>query len=486
MPPIQLTIEFLVACSVALLLLAALLHTWLRARAQGRRFDRIVSVDDEVARLRAECDAFEARKVGAEDEVRRATAQTKERQQALAAEYEAARVRHQKGLEELQTSYSDAKSTYDKLQAAIRELEEDLEYIDVGLYKPHFHLEDAGSYRRAIESCRDEVTSAIKQNSAITWGAAWTVEGSTSKGERMQKQYGNVMLRAFNGECDAATANVSWNNITKMEARIEKAFASINKLGTVMQVELNTCYLGLRLKELRLVHEHATKKQAEAEEQRRIREQMREEERVQREFERAKHEADADERRYQRALERAKAEAAQATGEEMKELNERIIQLEQNLAEAHARGERAVSQAQLTKTGHVYVISNMGSFGTDVFKIGMTRRLEPLDRVRELGDASVPFSFDVHAMIHSEDAPALESAIHSRFADARINLVNERKEFFKADLASIAEFVESLGLKAELTLVAEAREYRESVAMRAEGARPVSKATSTGFPTKLT
>jgi hypothetical protein len=117
-----------------------------------------------------------------------------------------------------------------------------------------------------------------------------------------------------------------------------------------------------------------------------------------------------------------------------------VRELEQSLAEAHARGERAVSQAQLTKSGHVYVISNIGSFGTDVFKIGMTRRLEPLDRVKELGDASVPFAFDVHAMIYSEDAPALEAQLHRKFADVRINLINDRKEFFRTDLASIAGF----------------------------------------------
>jgi multidrug efflux pump subunit AcrA (membrane-fusion protein) len=302
----------------------------------------------------------------------------------------------------------------------------------------------------------------------------------------MQKQYGNVMLRAFNGECDAAIANVAWNNITKMETRVEKAFAAINKLGTVMKVELNSHYLGLRLKELRLVHEHATKKQAEAEEQRRIRDQMREEERVQRELERAKQEADADERRYQRALDRAREEAARASGEEMNELNERVRQLEQSLAEAHARGERAVSQAQLTKCGHVYVISNIGSFGDDVFKIGMTRRLEPLDRIKELSDASVPFGFDVHAMIYSDDAPALEAALHRRFGEVRLNLINERKEFFRTDLSSIAGFAESLGLKAELTLVAEAREYRESTAKRAELAKQVQPTeVASSFPAAL-
>ena len=420
MPPIQVTIEFIVASGLAVILFLALLRTWWTARKQRNRFQAIVSVDDEVARLRKECDSLTASR------------------QALDKEYDAARADHLKRIAALQTSYADAKATYDRLLGAVRELEEDLEFIDVGLYQPHFNFDDADSYKRAIQECRDEIKRAIKQNSAIVWGAAWTVEGSSSKGERMQKQYGNLMLRAFNGECEAAIAGVSWNNVTKMEARLEKDFEAINKLGTVMRVELNKYYLGLRLKELRLVHEHARKKQAEAEEQRRIREQMREEERVQRELEKAKQEAEADERRYQRALERAREEAARAKGAELDDLNARVRELELSLADAHARGERAMSQAQLTKSGHVYVISNIGSFGADVFKIGMTRRLDPFERVQELGDASVPFAFDVHAMIHSDDAPALEAQMHRQFAETRINLVNERREFFRVQLATIA------------------------------------------------
>lgn len=348
------------------------------------------------------------------------------------------------------------------MQKALRQVEEDLSFNDLGLYRPHFDYGDAESYRRAIQECRDEIKLAIKQGGAVIWGAAWQVEGSSSKGERMQKQYGNLMLRAFNGECDAAIASVTWSNVTKMEARLSQDFDAINKLGATMKAELSSSYLSLRLKELRLVYEYAQKKHEEAEEQRRIKEMMREEERVLRELEKAKQEADADERRYQKALERARQEAASAKGAELAELNEKVKELERSLAEAHARGERAVSQAQLTKRGHVYIISNVGSFGRDVFKIGMTRRIDPMERVRELGDASVPFSFDVHALIHSDDAPALEALLHKQFAHGRMNLVNDRKEFFRVQLDAIGELVRSQGLNFEMTLIAEAREYRES------------------------
>lgn len=150
------------------------------------------------------------------------------------------------------------------------------------------------------------------------------------------------------------------------------------------------------------------------------------------------------------------------------ELQARIAELELKYQEALENSQRAISQAQLTKSGHVYVISNIGSFGENVFKIGMTRRLEPLDRIRELGDASVPFSFDVHALIYSEDAPALENELHKVFADHQVNRVNPRKEFFKVPLEIIADEVKKRNAKIEFTMLAEASEYYQSLAMEKE------------------
>ena len=135
------------------------------------------------------------------------------------------------------------------------------------------------------------------------------------------------------------------------------------------------------------------------------------------------------------------------------------------MKEAEEKNQRAISMAQQTKTGHVYIISNVGSFGEDVLKIGMTRRLDPQDRVDELGDASVPFDFDVHAMIHSEDAPALEKELHKRFSTNQINKVNPRKEFFKVKVSEIKEVTSQMKIETHWTITAEAREYRETVSL---------------------
>ena len=151
------------------------------------------------------------------------------------------------------------------------------------------------------------------------------------------------------------------------------------------------------------------------------------------------------------------------SGEKLDELNSQIAQLEQNLKEAHEAKERAISRAQETKSGHVYIISNLGSFGENVYKIGMTRRLEPLDRVKELGDASVPFTFDLHAMIFSENAPELESLLHKEFDDRRINKVNYRKEYFRVSLDEIEQvIIDKYDKEVDFIKVIEAQQFRET------------------------
>ena len=239
------------------------------------------------------------------------------------------------------------------------------------------------------------------------------------------------MLLDFNGECDSLIAKVKWNNASKVKERIEKSYENINKLGKTSQIEISIDFLKLKLKEFALTYEYEQKKYEEKEEQRRIREQMREEEKVQKELERAQREAEDEEKRYQKALDKAKQELLNANNVEIEALNEQIKSLENKLTEAHEKKERAISLAQLTKVGHIYVISNIGSFGDDVYKIGMTRRLDPIDRGKELGDASGPVTFDVHAIIYSENAPQLENEIHKKFNYSRLNRINNRRDLLR-------------------------------------------------------
>ena len=374
-------------------------------------------------------------------------------------------------IEALKDSYKEKKAIYDKLvkQAAI--YDEEIQLAELGFYKPHYDFDTSEKYKDQIDKVRASQKEIISAKTAIFCNTEWTVEGSKTKGRTMSNRAIRLTARAFNNECDAAISNTRWNNADRMEKRIEKAFESINKLNESNKVFIDQKYLQLKLEELRLTQEYKDKKQQEKEEQAEIKRQMREEVKLQQEAERALNE----EEKYKKLLDKAKGEAAKAAGDELEKLNEKIASLGQELEEAHAKSERAISMAQQTKSGHVYVISNMGSFGENVYKIGMTRRLEPLDRVKELGDASVPFLFDVHAIIYSEDAPALENAIQRNFDSRRLNLVNQRKEFFNVHLSDIEDEVKKIAPEAEFIETAEAREYRESQSIRAQKEKVASE-----------
>ena len=314
----------------------------------------------------------------------------------------------------------------------------------------------------------------VKAGCAAVCSSQWTIAGSRSEGKKTTDQILKLMLRAFNGECDALVAKVRYDNAAAFSDRMRKSWESINKLGKGFTCSIDSAYLDLKLQELHLTHEYQEKLQAEREEQRALREQMRDEERAQKELERAQREAEQEETRYAKALERAREEAQHAAGARQQKLLEQISDLEQKVKDAEERRQRAVSMAQLTKSGHVYVLSNVGSFGDYVFKIGMTRRLDPQDRVDELGDASVPFPFDVHAMIHTDDAPGLERALHGLFESQRLNKVNRRKEFFRVTLEQIEYVVRQRHGEFKLTQYAEAIEFRKSLAINSAATRDES------------
>ncbi len=274
------------------------------------------------------------------------------------------------------------------------------------------------------------------------------------------------VIDAFNGRVEAILSRAKHENYGTLDQEIKDAFALVNLNGVAFRnARIQQPYLDSRLGELHWTVAAQELKRREREEQRLIQEQIREEEKARRDFERVQQEALREEELIRRAMAKAKEQASQATEEERRTIEARLAELQQKLAEAELKNQRAMSMAQQTRAGNVYVISNLGSFGDNVLKIGMTRRLEPFDRIKELGDASVPFEFDVHAMIRSNDAPALERELHSQFEDYRLNKVNYRKEFFRVPLQVIKEFVAARQLEATFTMAAEAREYRESVAL---------------------
>jgi hypothetical protein len=355
-----------------------------------------------------------------------------------------------------------------ELQKEFALLDETANLFSFGFYTPRYGFEQSSRYQIELNRIRLTQKDMISGKTAAACSTEWTVNGSRAEGRKQINQTLRLILRAFNGESDAAIAKVKYNNAKVMKARILKAYEALNKLVSIQCVEISRNYLNLKLEELYLVHEYQEKLQEEKEEQRRIREQMREEEIARREIEKALQDAEREETRYVEALQKAREEVEKVAGDKQAKLLAQIQVLQNRLSEVQTNKERALSRAQMTRSGHVYVISNIGSFGEDIYKIGMTRRLDPMDRVIELGDASVPFRFDVHAIIYSDDAPTLENQLHKKFDSRRINLVNNRKEFFRVSLQEIADAVHEYHGEIEFTLAAEAAEYRKTLAFMAE------------------
>lgn len=374
----------------------------------------------------------------------------------------------------LRHSYSEKKEIYDELEKMISIYREDMEFAEIGIYEPHFDFDTSEKFKEAISENRSKQKTMLRikdYNGAIWCKTDWTVGNSRTEGKKMTNRGINLTARAFNGECDAAIANCTFKNWSIMFDRIHSSFDKINTLNDVNDIHINRNYLELKTQELELVYSYKMKKQAEKEEQREIRAQMAEERKAQQEIDRAIKEAEAEEARAQKALDKARkemdAKLAQMTAEQAEEYQTKIDTLQEALTEAELKGQRALSMAQQTKRGHVYIISNIGSFGEDVFKIGMTRRLDPQDRVDELGSASVPFLFDVHAMIHCDDAPALENALHQHFDNQRTNMVNRRKEFFNVGLKDIKKAVYELaGNDVDFVETITAQHYYETLALR--------------------
>lgn len=350
-----------------------------------------------------------------------------------------------------------------------KELENDLYTFQVGMFDKKYEYTLSEEYNEQLKLNRAKQKDIVKAKQAINQENIDYIFNYELKESEKNKYIDNIcklITRAFNNECDIIINKLTVANVTNSRKRLESAKDQINKLVSIYNISISMDYFKLKVDELQLQYEYIIKIQEEREEQREIKERMREEAKIQAEINKLEKEAEKEQRMYEKLLAKVRAELEKATEEEKNILVSKIQNLEENLKIAEEKMKRAESMAQKTRSGYVYIISNIGSFGEDVYKIGMTRRLEPMDRVKELGDASVPFSFDVHAMIYSEDAPALEKELHNKFNEKRINKVNLRKEFFNVKLSEIEEAVKNkIGTSIKFTKLAEAVEYRQSKLM---------------------
>ncbi|MGL5694740.1 MAG: DUF4041 domain-containing protein [Peptostreptococcaceae bacterium] len=350
------------------------------------------------------------------------------------------------------------------LKDTLVNLNDEQELQSYGFYEPKYGLESSDSYKIRLDNIRGEQKDLVKRKVATNHSTDYLVEGNKKKGKEFILDTVKLSLRAFNNECDNIISKVRFNNVEKSAERINKIYKEINSLTDMQRVSITNEYLKLKVEELYLKYEYECKKQEEKEEQQEIKERMKEEARVLKEIEAEKKKIEKEETHFKNAINDLNIKLENANDSEKEKLLEKLRELECKLNEVEASKEDVMNREKNTRAGYVYIISNIGSFGEEVYKIGMTRRLDPNDRVRELGSASVPFNFDIHAMIFSDDAPTLENKLHKRFADNQVNKVNPRKEFFKVSLSEIEDVVKTeFDKPVEFTKLAEAEEYRKSL-----------------------
>lgn len=357
----------------------------------------------------------------------------------------------------------------DALRAQLVQTEEELNLQSFGVYKPRYDLMRADDYRARLMEIRAQQKEMIKAKTAVTGVTNWTVNNNAAQGRKMVSDMQKLLLRAFNSECDDVIEHVRYSNLEASEKRITSSKDAISKLGTIMGISITPAYYRLKIEELYLAFEYQQKKQAEKEEQKEARARMREEAKLAKEIEEERKKLEKEQRHYQNALHKIDTQLAGASAADRADIEQKRAELVQQLQKIDQAFKDVDYREANQRAGYVYVISNIGAFGENVYKIGMTRRLDPMERVDELGDASVPFDFDVHAMIFSEDAPKLEAALHNAFADRKLNFVNQRREFFRVTLDEIKAVVRAnFDKTVEFEDFPPAEQYRQSLAMASQ------------------
>jgi hypothetical protein len=392
---------------------------------------------------------------------------------ALTAEMEALRASstaerekiHADTMRERNDARAAAAMEKDELSRELRELKSQVVDVsdeamlqEVGIYRYHHPLDTSMAYKSRMDTLKVRIKDMAKADGrAVTCATDWTVEGSRAKGQKMVRDFSKLMLRSYNTETDILVRAMKPHQLDKSVERLTKARAAVSRLGKSMGIEITDEFHRLRVEELQLMADYLAKVAEEKEKERAERERIREEEKARREYERETAKLQKERSHYESVLARLRENGDEAA----------VTEAEAKFAEIEEALRGLTERAANIRAGYVYVISNIGSFGERMVKIGMTRRLDPMDRVRELGDASVPFRYDVHALIFSEDAVGLEGDLHQHFHSGRVNAINERREFFYATPKEVGQALEALGVKAlEFEATPEALEWRQSESVR--------------------
>ena len=341
-----------------------------------------------------------------------------------------------------------------KLRALGIRYNEGVEMLDFGWTDYKSPAASSIALKEQLDEVRATIKKMIRTGAAVDASKNFVFNNSETKGRKFVRDMAKMMLRAYNAEAENCVLTVKAGKGDVARNRLERARDQIVKLGALIDLQITFDYHRLRIKELELTLQYQNAKKAEKEAEREKRARLREQARAEKEL-RAERERLEKERQHYLNVLKAVEEAGDSI--EAEKLRQQLAAIEEGINEV-------VKREANSRAGYVYVISNIGSFGERMVKIGMTRRLDPMDRVRELGDASVPFKFDVHALFFSDDAVSVEAELHHRFADKRVNRINTRREFFYATPAEVREALKDIaGNLLEFTEEPEAEQYRLSL-----------------------
>lgn len=350
-------------------------------------------------------------------------------------------------LEQATLKLEQAKTAMREANAFLRENADVLIPWEHGFIPEIFSFDDPQQYKDAIRSLEEDIKNLIRDGKACQVAVMALFENKREN-DRFSKDMTKLVIQAFNAASSEINSEVSPSNFISKSNKLDKAYEKLNSTCSVYGVVISDNFRIKKQEMLKLVFQYELKRKEQQEYEREIRAQQREEAKLEKERKLAIEEAEREEHLASEAYAKAEREiqaklaaVAEENEEERNKLRDELSSIKEELAAAREKAERAKSQAELTKTGHVYVLSNLGTMGERVYKVGMTRRLEPMDRVKELSDASVPFLFDCHCMLATDDAPGLEKALHRELREFRVNKVNLRKEFFKCDLETITQAV---------------------------------------------
>lgn len=366
----------------------------------------------------------------------------------------------------LDAELSQRKSELSSIQNEILLANDSLELQEFGFFERQYKFSDSTKYKEALDNLRNCQKDLVRSGQAGRIIVPMLLNDNKSKGRAMQNQLIKAAIRGFNGEADALLVKVTVSNVEKKIQALKQAFQQLNKMYSRNQIEITIPYLNLKIEELSLAAEFELQKQEEKELLREQREKEREDKKLQAEIKAKRKQLEKDREHFKNMITKVTELLKEAKNDEVDELMRQLSEYQDKLSELDEIEEDIDYREGHATAGYVYVISNIGSFGEDVYKIGVTRRLEPLERIRELSSASVPFQFDVHALIFSEEAFALETELHNQLANYKVNKVNGRKEYFKVPFEKIKELLDKHEeLTVELNENAEAFEYRQTKAI---------------------